>query len=120
MSIPAPAVGELDPSIRLLLGPGPSPVHPRVYRAMTTPLLGHLDPEFLGIMNEVQAQLRFVFQTTNPFTIAVSGTGSAGGLSPGRGGLHRGRSTLARRAVGVGEVAEEVLEHGRGPPIRLA
>src|SRR5512137_2459629 len=78
MSIPAPTVGELDPSIRLLLGPGPSPVHPRVYRAMTTPLLGHLDPEFLGIMNEVQAQLRFVFQTTNPFTIAVSGTGSAG------------------------------------------
>ena len=78
MSIPAPTVGELDPSIRLLLGPGPSPVHPRVYRAMTTPLVGHLDPEFLGIMNEVQAQLRYVFQTANPFTIAVSGTGSAG------------------------------------------
>ena len=38
MSIPAPTVGELDPSVRLLLGPGPSPVHPRVYRAMTTPL----------------------------------------------------------------------------------
>jgi alanine-glyoxylate transaminase/serine-glyoxylate transaminase/serine-pyruvate transaminase len=45
---------------------------------MSTPLLGHLDPEFLTIMNEVQAQLRAVFQTENPFTIAVSGTGSAG------------------------------------------
>lgn len=78
MSIPVPTVGELVPSVRLLLGPGPSPVHPRVYRAMTTPQLGHLDPQFLGIMNEVQAQLRFAFQTTNPFTIAVSGTGSAG------------------------------------------
>jgi len=78
MSIPAPAVGELAPAVRLLLGPGPSPVHPRVYRAMTTPQLGHLDPQFLGIMNEVQAQLRFVFQTANAFTIAVSGTGSAG------------------------------------------
>ncbi len=78
MSIPAPTVGELVPSVRLLLGPGPSPVHPRVYRALTTPQVGHLDPLFLGIMNDVQAQLRFAFQTQNPFTIAVSGTGSAG------------------------------------------
>ncbi len=78
MPIPAPTVGELAPAVRLLLGPGPSPVHPRVYRAMTTPQLGHLDPQFLVIMNEVQAQLRFAFQTANPFTIAVSGTGSAG------------------------------------------
>jgi alanine-glyoxylate transaminase/serine-glyoxylate transaminase/serine-pyruvate transaminase len=53
-------------------------VHPRVLRAMSTPLLGHLDPKFLEIMNEVQAQLRAVFRTQNPFTIAVSGTGSAG------------------------------------------
>src|SRR5512144_326101 len=53
-------------------------VHPRVLRAMSTPLLGHLDPKFLEIMNEVQALLRAVFQTQNPFTIAVSGTGSAG------------------------------------------
>ncbi len=71
-------VSELVPSPRLLLGPGPSLVHPRVLRAMSTPLLGHLDPEFLTIMNEVQVQLRAVFQTENPFTIAISGTGSAG------------------------------------------
>ena len=71
-------VPELSPPTRLLLGPGPSPVHPRVLRAMSTPLLGHLDPKFLEIMNEVQAQLRAVFRTANPFTIAVSGTGSAG------------------------------------------
>jgi alanine-glyoxylate transaminase/serine-glyoxylate transaminase/serine-pyruvate transaminase len=73
-----PNVPELAPPQRLLLGPGPSMVHPRVLRAMSTPLLGHLDPKFLEIMNEVQAQLRAVFQTQNPFTIAVSGTGSAG------------------------------------------
>jgi len=73
----APA-SELSPSSRLLLGPGPSPVHPRVLRAMSTPLLGHLDPEFLGIMNDVQGMLRAVLRTANPFTIAVSGTGSAG------------------------------------------
>ncbi|HEX8910250.1 MAG TPA: alanine--glyoxylate aminotransferase family protein [Anaeromyxobacteraceae bacterium] len=75
MSSPVP---ELKPSLRLLLGPGPSMVHPRVLRAMSTPLLGHLDPEFLVIMNEVQGMLRSVFQTENPFTIAISGTGSAG------------------------------------------
>jgi alanine-glyoxylate transaminase/serine-glyoxylate transaminase/serine-pyruvate transaminase len=74
----ATAAPELKPSSRLLLGPGPSPVHPRVLRAMSAPLVGHLDPEFLVIMNEVQAMLRTVFQTANPFTIAVSGTGSAG------------------------------------------
>jgi alanine-glyoxylate transaminase/serine-glyoxylate transaminase/serine-pyruvate transaminase len=53
-------------------------VHPRVLRAMATPLLGHLDPEFLAIMNDVQGMLRSVFSTENPFTIAISGTGSAG------------------------------------------
>jgi alanine-glyoxylate transaminase/serine-glyoxylate transaminase/serine-pyruvate transaminase len=69
---------ELNPPQRLLLGPGPSMVSPRVLRAMATPLVGHLDPAFLVIMNEVQAMLRQVFQTQNPFTIAISGTGSAG------------------------------------------
>ncbi|KAF4515795.1 hypothetical protein B566_EDAN000030 [Ephemera danica] len=63
---------------RLLLGPGPSMVHPRVLQALAMPLLGHLDPAFLEIMNDVQHLLRFVFATTHPFTIAVSGTGSAG------------------------------------------
>jgi alanine-glyoxylate transaminase/serine-glyoxylate transaminase/serine-pyruvate transaminase len=53
-------------------------VHPRVLRALSTPLLGHLDPAFLAIMDDIQALLRFVFQTKNRFTIAVSGTGSAG------------------------------------------
>ena len=67
----------LTPSRRILLGPGPSLVHPRVLRAMSTPLIGHLDPEFLTIMNETQELLRWLFQTNNQFTIAVSGTGSA-------------------------------------------
>ncbi len=71
-------VGELAPPSRLLLGPGPSMVHPRVLRALSTPLLGHLDPEFLRLMDQIQAMLRRLFRTTNRFTIAVSGTGSAG------------------------------------------
>ncbi|MGH7230151.1 MAG: pyridoxal-phosphate-dependent aminotransferase family protein [Nitrospiraceae bacterium] len=69
---------ELSPPSRILLGPGPSMVHSRVLRAMSAPLLGHLDPEFLSAMDEIQRLLRFVFQTAHPFTIAVSGTGSAG------------------------------------------
>ncbi len=71
-------IGELKPSSRLLLGPGPSDVHPRVLRAMATPLLGHLDPEFLTFTSETQDQLRAVYQTTNSLTLPVSGTGMSG------------------------------------------
>ncbi|MBF2026647.1 MAG: alanine--glyoxylate aminotransferase family protein [Oscillatoriales cyanobacterium C42_A2020_001] len=62
---------------RLLLGPGPSNAHPTVLQAMSTAPLGHLDPVFLGIMDEIQSLLRYVWQTDNPMTIAISGTGSA-------------------------------------------
>ena len=71
-------IGEWSPPSRLLLGPGPSMVHPRVLRAMSIPLLGHLDPAFLRLMDDIQVMLRRVFRTRNAFTIAVSGTGSAG------------------------------------------
>ncbi len=63
---------------RLLMGPGPSNVHPRVLAAMATPLVGHLDPAFLEIMNRTRDLLRFVFQTENELTLPIAGTGSAG------------------------------------------
>ena len=66
------------PPHRLLMGPGPSMVHPRVLQALSQPLLGHLDPVFLTLMNDIQALLRATFHTQNEFTIALSGTGSAG------------------------------------------
>lgn len=72
------SVQDLNVSPRILLGPGPSSVSPRVLKAMSTPLIGHLDPEFIIIMNEIQEMLRHVFQTKNNLTIPVSGTGSAG------------------------------------------
>ena len=72
-----PEVGELSPPQRTLMGPGPSPVHPRVLKAMSTPLVGHLDPSFVEIMDETQELLRYAFQTDNQWTIPVSGTGSA-------------------------------------------
>ncbi|MFC7167661.1 pyridoxal-phosphate-dependent aminotransferase family protein [Halospeciosus flavus] len=59
------------------MGPGPSPVHPRVLRAMSTPLVGHLDPAFVELMDDVQDLLRYTFRTENQWTIPVSGTGSA-------------------------------------------
>ncbi len=74
----APSISELAPSARLLLGPGPSTAHPRVLRAMSTPLLGYMDPEFLKLLDETQALLRYVFQTENEWTLPVSGTGMAG------------------------------------------
>src|SRR5437764_6897024 len=74
MSLP----GQLNPSPRLLLGPGPCDAHPRVLSAMTTPLLGHLDPQFLDVMNDTQQMLRQVLQTNNALTLAMSATGMAG------------------------------------------
>ena len=69
---------DLDITPRILLGPGPSMVAPRVLNALSYPLVGHLDPQFLTLMQEVQQLLRFVFQTENELTVPVSGTGSAG------------------------------------------
>ena len=69
---------QLKPSHRVLMGPGPSDVADRVLRALAAPTLGHMDPEYLAIMDETRGMLRDVFQTKNELTLAVSGTGMAG------------------------------------------
>lgn len=66
------------PPARILMGPGPSNVHPRVLQAMGQWTIGHLDPQFLALMDESMELLRMVFQTRNPLTFSVSATGSAG------------------------------------------
>lgn len=66
------------PAERILMGPGPSPVPSRVLRALGAPTLGHLDPQYLAIMDETCERLRQVFRTRNPLTFPVSGTGMAG------------------------------------------
>jgi alanine-glyoxylate transaminase/serine-glyoxylate transaminase/serine-pyruvate transaminase len=71
-------IGELLPPTRLMLTPGPSCVDPRVYRAMATPLVGHLDPWFTEMMGDVQVQLREVFKTENRVTYPISASGSGG------------------------------------------
>ena len=78
MSIDPEKYRDLDPGQRVLMGPGPSNVSPRVLAALGAPCIGHLDPYFLQVMNETQELLRHVFKTDNALTIPVSGTGSAG------------------------------------------
>jgi alanine-glyoxylate transaminase/serine-glyoxylate transaminase/serine-pyruvate transaminase len=68
----------LDPPRRVLLGPGPSDVPSRVLQAMAAPTIGHLDPEYLRIMDDTRGLLKQVFQTTNELTVAMPGTGSSG------------------------------------------
>jgi alanine-glyoxylate transaminase/serine-glyoxylate transaminase/serine-pyruvate transaminase len=63
---------------RLLMGPGPSNPYPEVTMALSGPVLGHLDPEFLAVLDEVNERLRRVFATSNALTLPISGTGSAG------------------------------------------
>src|SRR5207245_11163143 len=83
----------------ILLGPGPSPVSSRVLRALAAPTLGHLDPQYLAILDETCEMLRQIFQTKNPLTFPVSGTGMAG---------------MECVAVNLIEPGDEVLVCGNG------
>ena len=71
-------VKTFSPPERILLGPGPSNVHPRVLQAMAQPTIGHLDPAFIGLMEEIKFLLRYTFKTENEITFPVSGPGSVG------------------------------------------
>src|SRR5580700_7780881 len=71
-------IGELNPPVRLMLTPGPSSMDPRVYRAMSTPLVGHMDPWFKGCMEDTQILMRQIFQTENRVTMPLSASGSGG------------------------------------------
>src|SRR5687768_18440063 len=73
-----PSTPAFNPPSRILMGPGPSGANPRVVRAMSAPLLGHLDPEFLRIMDNCRAMLRQVMRTKNDVTLATPGTGTSG------------------------------------------
>jgi len=72
------SITSFRPPVRTLMGPGPSDVHPRILEAMSRPTIGHLDPLFVGMMDEVKSLLQYAFQTSNELTIPVSAPGSAG------------------------------------------
>ena len=75
---PAKKISTFYPPQRTLMGPGPSDTHPRVLSAMARPTLGHLDPVFTDMMEELKGLLRYAFQTSNLLTFPVSGPGSVG------------------------------------------
>jgi len=120
-----PLPPSLTPPRRILLGPGPSEIAPSVLLALAKPTLGHLDPAFLALMDEVRTMLRALFRTANELTLPISGTGSAGMeaclvnlLEPGDralvgvNGVFGGRlAEIARRARA--EVVEVPGEWGR-------
>jgi hypothetical protein len=101
-----------SPAARILLGPGPSTVHPRVLQALSTPLVGHLDPVFLRLMDETKELLRFVFQTQNPLTLPNPGQSGElpGEGSHGRGCGHWGKALPLWRSWAEGTGTSE-----RGP-----
>lgn len=72
------SLNSFNPPVRTLMGPGPSDVHPRVLAAMARPTIGHLDPKFVEMMDEVKTLLQYAFQTKNALTMPVSSPGSAG------------------------------------------
>lgn len=74
----APNVSAFNPPRRILMGPGPSDVYPEVLAAQAKPTIGHLDPQFVGMMDELKSLIQYAFQTKNEMTMAVSAPGSAG------------------------------------------
>ena len=76
--IPVPTTMSFQPPRRILMGPGPSDVYPEVLAAQAKPTIGHLDPLFIGMMDELRSLLQYAFQTNNAMTLAVSAPGSAG------------------------------------------
>ncbi|MCL1125897.1 pyridoxal-phosphate-dependent aminotransferase family protein [Shewanella surugensis] len=74
----APSIQPFFPPQRTLMGPGPSDVYPQVLAAQAKPTIGHLDPLFVGMMDELKSLIKYAYQTTNAMTLAVSAPGSAG------------------------------------------
>ena len=71
-------MNSFNPNFKTLMGPGPSNIDPRVLNAMARPIIGHLDPQFIELMDDIKELLRYAYQTENPLTFPVSAPGSAG------------------------------------------
>jgi len=110
---------EINVSKRILMGPGPSDVHPRVLKAMATPLVGHLDPEFLVIMDELQSMLRWLYRTENDLTFAVSGTGSSGMETVLVNLIEEGDEVVVCVNGVFGERMSDIVERCRGKLVKV-
>lgn len=103
-------MGSLFPPTRFLFGPGPTQIEPRVYEAMAKPIVGYLDPFFFEVNEEVRTGLQQLFGTKNEFTLAISGTGSAGMEAAVSNFVDPGAKLLVFSA---GYFAERIAEMGR-------
>ncbi|WIA13100.1 hypothetical protein OEZ85_006700 [Tetradesmus obliquus] len=111
--------GPIQVPTRLLMGPGPTTAHPRILAAQALPLLGHMHPPFIHIMDEIKEGLRYMFQTESPYTLMISGTGHAGMEAAIANLLEPGEKII----VGVngiwGERVADLAERYQGDVIQL-
>lgn len=104
------------PPLRTLMGPGPSDVNPRILEALSRPTIGHLDPEFINLMDEIKGLLQYVFQTKNELTLPVSAPGSAGMETVFVNLLERGdKVIICQNGVFGGRMKENALRCGAVP-----
>ncbi|MCH8280014.1 MAG: alanine--glyoxylate aminotransferase family protein [Chloroflexi bacterium] len=103
-------LSELQPSPRVLLGPGPSSVHPRVLQAMTLPVVGHLDPEFFQVMDQVGDMLREIYHTSNFMTLPLSCTGTGAMEAACANILERGDTMVVCRNGFFGDRLADIAE----------
>ena len=111
--------GELNPPDRLLLGAGPSNVHPRVYKALISPIVEHLDPYFSEVMEETAELLRYGFKTRNRITFPISGTGTAGMEAAVCNVVEPGEEVVVGVNGFFGERMKDIVERCGGRPIPL-
>ena len=104
------SITSFNPPVRTLMGPGPSDVHPRVTGAMARPCIGHLDPQFVAMMDEVKQMLQYAFQTENQLTIPVSAPGSAGMEATFQNLLEHGDKVIVCQNGVFGGRMKEVVE----------
>jgi alanine-glyoxylate transaminase/serine-glyoxylate transaminase/serine-pyruvate transaminase len=108
---------KFQPPKRVLLGPGPSPVEDRILEAMAAPVLGHLDPIFLGCMDDIQEMLRYVFETNNRVTVPISATGSAGMEASLVNVIEPGDEVVVCIHGVFGERILDIIERAGGKPV---
>jgi len=106
-----------NPPVRTLMGPGPSDVHPRVLTAMARPTIGHLDPAFVSMMEEIKALLQYAFQTGNALTIPISAPGSAGMETCFVNLVEPGDKVIVCMNGVFGGRMKENIERARGVPV---
>ena len=108
-----------NPPVRTLMGPGPSDVHPRVLTAMARPTIGHLDPAFIAMMEEIKALLQYAFQTSNALTIPISAPGSAGMETCFVNLIEPGEKVVVCMNGVFGDRMKENIERARGVPVMV-